>query len=83
MIEVERRLAEMGDKLGRPAGRIILHIHDELLLEVDARAVREVAAVVKEAMETAVTLDVPFPVTLQTGRSWGELSELNLSRNPD
>ena len=48
-------------------------MHDELLLEVDAAAVRQVAQIVRECMEGAVSLRVPFPVKIKVGPSWGEL----------
>jgi len=74
MIAVDRRLAELGAP-GPPAGRLLLHIHDELLFEVEAGALPRVAAAVRGAMESAVALAVPLPVKLQVGCSWGELAE--------
>lgn len=74
MIAVDRRLAELGQP-GKPVARLILHIHDELLFEVEQAALPRVAAAVKEAMEAAVPLAVPLPVKLQAGRNWGEMRE--------
>lgn len=61
-----------------------LQIHDELLFLVRESHVREVGAVVRDAMQGASKADglwclsVPLPVKLQVGPSWGELQELKL-----
>lgn len=50
--------------------RMVLQIHDELLLEVPEDVVSELAPKVREAMEGAMALDVPLPVGIGIGRSW-------------
>lgn len=54
-------------------GRMILQVHDELLLEVPEEEVEETVALVKEVMENAYPLDVPLKVDAHAGRNWGEL----------
>ena len=54
------------------AARLILQIHDELLLEVPEREVAEVSALVRDAMENALPLAVPLVVDVGTGRNWLE-----------
>ena len=49
-------------------------IHDELLFEVEEGALPAAAALVRQCMEGAVTLQVPLPVRLSGGASWGRLS---------
>lgn len=53
--------------------RLLLQIHDELLLEVNPVMVREAAALVRSSMEGAACLKVPLRVKLQVGRTWGSL----------
>jgi DNA polymerase theta len=61
--------------------RLLLQIHDELLLEVPTAELGQVAALVRSAMETAVRstgeLRVPMVVKLKTGASWEQLQELS------
>lgn len=53
--------------------RIILQIHDELILEAPSDEVEPVAACVKEAMETAGQLAVPLQVDVKVGPNWADL----------
>ncbi|KAG7674871.1 hypothetical protein KSW81_002381 [Nannochloris sp. 'desiccata'] len=58
--------------------RLVLSIHDEFLLEVDARCVQKVALELRAAMEGVVPwLSVPLPVKISVGKSsWGDMEEL-------
>jgi DNA polymerase-1 len=51
--------------------RMILTVHDELVLEVHDAEVDAVSALVRESMETAFPLSVPLLVEMGTGRTWG------------
>jgi DNA polymerase-1 len=53
-------------------GRMILTVHDELLFEAAREAADDVAAVVRERMESAVSLAVPLTVDVGIGESWKE-----------
>lgn len=55
---------------GDPQARLLLQVHDELVLEVDEERVTEVAATVREVMESAMGLDVPLRVDTGAGKSW-------------
>jgi len=50
--------------------RMILTVHDELLFECERSEADAAAAVVKERMESAVTLDVPLEVDVGVGENW-------------
>jgi DNA polymerase I len=65
MIDLHRELAERGLK-----SRLILQIHDELLLEVPEAEAEPACALVKQAMEGALTLDVPLVADARIGPNW-------------
>ncbi len=50
--------------------RLILQIHDELIIEAAKDAKDTVCRILKEEMETAVSLLVPLKVDMETGHSW-------------
>jgi DNA polymerase-1 len=52
--------------------RMILTVHDELVLEVHESELAEMPGLVKGTMERAVSLKVPLLVETGVGRSWGE-----------
>ena len=56
----------------RLATRLVLQIHDELLLEAPEAEVPEAVAIVRDAMENALPLAVPLVVDVGTGRNWLE-----------
>lgn len=65
MIQVERALVESGAR-----SRILLQVHDELVLEVAPGEVDDVERVVREQMGSACEMDVPLDVNVGIGRSW-------------
>lgn len=52
--------------------KLILQVHDELVLEGPSEEVEEASKILKNAMETAVELKVPLTVDVHTGKSWYE-----------
>ncbi len=55
---------------------MLLQVHDELLLEVPRAEVDQIAPIVREEMEGAVTLDVPLTVDLKSGDDWESLTPM-------
>jgi DNA polymerase-1 len=53
--------------------RMLLQVHDELLLEVPDAEAATVRALLPEIMETVVTLAVPLRVDVKEGRDWAEV----------
>ncbi|MBN1429841.1 MAG: DNA polymerase I [Anaerolineae bacterium] len=53
-------------------GKMILQVHDELVLEVPESEVEATAVLVREIMENVYPLNVPLCVDVNTGHSWGE-----------
>ncbi|HEY2274235.1 MAG TPA: DNA polymerase, partial [Steroidobacteraceae bacterium] len=52
--------------------RLIMQVHDELVLEVRTGAVEDVTRAVRERMVGAATLSVPLRVDVGTGANWDE-----------
>jgi DNA polymerase-1 len=52
--------------------RLIMQVHDELVLEVRADAVAEVTNAVRERMVGAAALSVPLRVDVGSGANWDE-----------
>lgn len=65
MINVQKML-----KQGNYKSRILLQVHDELLLEVTADEREEVGKLVKQTMEAAVKLSVPLIADVNYGTNW-------------
>jgi DNA polymerase-1 len=68
MLDLHRELRER-----RLASRLILQIHDELLLEVPEKEAETARALVREVMEGALVLDVPLVAEARLGASWAEV----------
>jgi DNA polymerase-1 len=62
-------LREMLDRR-HPGARLVLQVHDELLLEVPEAEVDRTMETVREAMESVQALRVPLRVDLGCGRTW-------------
>jgi DNA polymerase-1 len=65
MIRIDRALHERGLK-----SKMLLQVHDELILESPSEEVQEVKALVKQEMENAGKLDVPLLVDIGVGSNW-------------
>lgn len=55
--------------------KMLLQVHDELLLEVPERELELVSLMVREAMEKAVDLAVDLEVDIQIGKNWCDLKK--------
>ena len=67
MINVHKRLKEEGLK-----SRLILQVHDELLIETAENETETVREILKNEMEHAAELRVPLDVDVHSGKSWYE-----------
>jgi DNA polymerase-1 len=70
MLAVDRRLRAEG-----LAARIILQVHDELILECPEDEVDRVRGLVMEEMSTVVALSVPLRVSVEIGERWGDMHQ--------
>jgi DNA polymerase-1 len=57
---------------GEYAARILLTVHDELVLEVDKAQVAEIGVAVKAAMESVYELKVPLTVDIGSADNWAD-----------
>lgn len=53
--------------------KILLQVHDEMLIESPIKEENEVKKILKIMMETAYTLNLPLRANIETGKSWGEI----------
>lgn len=67
MIRTERALTD-----GGYAGRMVLTVHDELVLEVPVAEREATIALVRDAMEGAEKLRVPLVVDIGVGPTWAD-----------
>ena len=65
MLGVSRKLNEEGLD-----ARLILQVHDELIVEASEKDAERAAEILREQMEGAVELSVPLTVDLSTGKRW-------------
>ena len=65
MVKVDERLKKEGYE-----ARLILQVHDELLVEAPAYEMMQVAMLLQEEMESAVTLSVPLVAEASMGETW-------------
>ncbi len=65
MIKVSKRLNE-----GRYASKLILQVHDELIIDTAPDEVTDVSRLLKDCMENAFKLDVPLVAHVSVGDNW-------------
>jgi len=65
MIEVQKRIEEKGLK-----SKLVLQIHDELLLEVPKEELDEAKVLLKQSMENIAELEVPLIAELAVAETW-------------
>jgi DNA polymerase I len=67
MVQLHHQLTASG-----LAARLLLQVHDELVLEADPGALEAVLALTRDTMERAVQLSVPLVVETGVGANWME-----------
>ena len=71
MINLHRRLKE-----GDYQARMLLQVHDELVLEVPPAERDAVVTLTRETMESAYELSVPLKVDVEVGQNWYEMAAM-------
>lgn len=74
---VKLAMIKLGEELKKSdfKTKMILQVHDELVLEVPKNELKEIEALVKKCMELGQPLSVPLSVDIHCGTSWMEGSE--------
>jgi DNA polymerase-1 len=67
MIQLDQQLAA-----GHPGVRMVMQVHDELVLEVPEKQVEQVSRLLTDCMSGAMALDVPLEVEAGAGMNWDE-----------
>ena len=67
MVNVYRKLKKRKFK-----SRLILQVHDELIIEANSDELDGIKNMLQEVMEDAITLNVPLKVDMKVGNSWYE-----------
>jgi DNA polymerase-1 len=67
LVRLDRGLEEQGR-----SSRLVLQVHDEVIVEVEPSEEQAVAALTLEAMRGAADLSVPLEVNLSWGDSWAD-----------
>jgi len=71
MIRLHDRLAREGS-----SARMLLSVHDEVLLEVPRKDLDALAPIVREVLESAMPLDVPLDAELKVGNDWESMTPI-------
>lgn len=58
------------------SAKMLLQVHDELVLEVPKKEINETAKVVQETMANAYPMSIPLDTEARAGISWGEMTVL-------
>jgi DNA polymerase-1 len=73
-----RRLPEEIRKAGLSA-KMLLQVHDELVLECDQGDLGKTAQIVQQVMEHAKNLPIPLSTEAKCGNNWGNLQPLHIN----
>ncbi len=58
-------------------GRLILQVHDELVLEVPEKEIKKAARLVQDVMENAFLLSIPLETEARSGKTWGSMEVID------
>lgn len=69
---IKKAMAQVFNKLknGGYKAKLVLQVHDELIIDCPENEVKEVSKILKTEMENAVSLSVPLTVEIGIGKTW-------------
>jgi len=70
---IKLAMIRVDEALRKTGARLLLQVHDELVVESPAKEAQHVAATMKKIMEEAIDLDVPLKVDVGIGGNWAEI----------
>ncbi len=71
MVKIHREIA----KAGIPA-KLIMQIHDELIFDTQKKATEELIPLMRNQMESCLSLSVPLKVNIKAGINWGQTESI-------
>lgn len=72
IIKIAMNRASVAIKEAKLKSRILLQVHDELVLEVVNEEIEEVSKILRNAMQNTATLKVPLIIDINCGKNWAE-----------
>lgn len=72
IIKIAMNRADAAIKKAGLKSRILLQVHDELVLEVVDGEIKQVSAILREAMQNTAKLKVPLTIDINYGKNWAE-----------
>ncbi len=70
---IKLAMVRLDEAIESTRAQLLLQVHDELLVEAPEDEAEETAALMRERMETAFSLDVPLKVDVGIGGHWAEI----------
>lgn len=62
---------------GNLKAKMLLQVHDDLILELPRNELEEVCTIIKDKMENAIVLKVPLEVSIKSGVNWYDLKPIS------
>ncbi len=70
---IKKAMLDIAPRLGKLHAKMLLQVHDELILEAPEKNADKVKETVRELMENAVPLSVPLKVSVEAALNWGDM----------
>jgi DNA polymerase-1 len=77
MVDLFKKLEKERDK-DEVYPRMLLTIHDEIVVEVPENQAKKIVGIIKDSMEKVITLCVPMEVKVEVGQNFGEMDEIKV-----
>jgi DNA polymerase-1 len=72
MLRIPPALKEAGLK-----GKMLLQVHDELVIECPEKELKKTARIVQDVMANAFPLDIPLLTEARYGKNWGDMQAID------
>lgn len=72
IIKIAMNRASEAIKTAKLKSRILLQVHDELVLEVVNEEIKQVSEILRSAMQNTIELKVPLTIDINYGKNWAE-----------
>lgn len=72
IIKIAMNRASEAIKAAKLKSRILLQVHDELVLEVVNEEIKQVSEILRSAMQNTIELKVPLTIDINYGKNWAE-----------